>query len=129
MGNANCFRIEHLLKACFVSKLAFFLVFFDWELGEEVLAVFNMSKTGGISSSFDQKVGSSALESCSRPEKWANRSSSFSNLYTQNLVIDVQDSEPKKKTREKATKEQPIWMSESTVEGATPATTKTVGKF
>ncbi|KAM6361153.1 general transcription factor IIE subunit 1-like [Alca torda] len=74
-----------------------------------------------LSESFDQKVGSSVLESCGRPEKWANRSSSFDNMYTQNLVIDVQDSEPKKKTREKATKEQPIWMSESTVEGATTA--------
>ncbi|NWS59709.1 T2EA factor, partial [Chunga burmeisteri] len=76
-----------------------------------------------LSESFDQKVGSSVLESCSRPEKWANRSSSFGNMYTQNLVINVQDSEPKKKTREKATKEQPIWMSQSTVEGATTATT------
>ncbi|KFW11375.1 General transcription factor IIE subunit 1 [Eurypyga helias] len=74
-----------------------------------------------LSESFDQKVGSSVLESCSRPEKWANRSSSFGNMYTQNLVIDVQDSEPKKKKREKATKEEPVWMSRSTVQGATPA--------
>ncbi|NXA29968.1 T2EA factor, partial [Ibidorhyncha struthersii] len=81
-----------------------------------------------LSESFDQKVGSSALESCSRSEKWANRSS-FGNLYTQNLVIDVQDSEPKKKTREKAAKEQPIWMTESTVEGATPATINSVGNI
>ncbi|KFV90911.1 PREDICTED: general transcription factor IIE subunit 1-like [Fulmarus glacialis] len=80
-----------------------------------------------LSESFDQKVGSSVLESCSRPEKWANRSSSFGNMYTQNLVIDVQDSEPKKKTREKATKEQPIWMSQSTVEGATTATNNSIG--
>ncbi|XP_050751982.1 general transcription factor IIE subunit 1-like isoform X1 [Gymnogyps californianus] len=79
-----------------------------------------------LSESFDQKVGSSVLESCSRPEKWADRSSSFGNMYTQNLVIDVQDSEPKKKTREKATKEQPIWMSQSTVEGATTATNNSV---
>ncbi|KAF1435581.1 General transcription factor IIE subunit 1, partial [Spheniscus demersus] len=76
-----------------------------------------------LSESFDPKAGSSVLESCSRPEKWSNRSSAFGNMYTQNLVIDVQDSEPKKKTREKATKEQPIWMSQSTVEGATTATT------
>ncbi|NWW97936.1 T2EA factor, partial [Caloenas nicobarica] len=80
-----------------------------------------------LSESFDQKVGSIVLESCSRPEKWANRSSSFGNMYTQNLVIDVQDSEHKKKTREKAAKEQPIWMSQSTVEGATAATNKSVG--
>ncbi|NXN27312.1 T2EA factor, partial [Nycticryphes semicollaris] len=78
----------------------------------------------GLSESFDQKVGSSVLESCGRPEKWATRSSSFGDLYNQHLVIDVQGSEPKKKTREKATKEQPVWMSESTVEGATTATDK-----
>ncbi|XP_074947438.1 general transcription factor IIE subunit 1-like isoform X1 [Phalacrocorax aristotelis] len=74
-----------------------------------------------LSESLDQ-VGSSVLESHSQPEKWANRSSSFGNMYTQNVVIDVQDTEPKKKMREKATKEQPIWMSESTVEGATTTT-------
>ncbi|NXC75413.1 T2EA factor, partial [Anhinga anhinga] len=76
-----------------------------------------------LSESLDQKVGSHVPESHSRPEKWANRSSSFGNMYTQNLVTDVQDSEPKKKTKEKATKEQPIWMSQSTVEGATTTTT------
>ncbi|NXI97928.1 T2EA factor, partial [Psophia crepitans] len=80
-----------------------------------------------LSESFDQKVGSSVLESCNQPEKWANRSSSFGDMYTQNLVINVQDSEPKKKTREKTTKEQPIWMSQSTVEGATTATNNSVG--
>ncbi|XP_010205968.2 general transcription factor IIE subunit 1 [Colius striatus] len=77
-----------------------------------------------LSESFYQKVGSSVMASCSRPEKWANRSSFFGNTYTQNLVIEVQDSEPKKKTREKATKEQPVWMSQSTVEEATTAATR-----
>ncbi|XP_010016558.1 PREDICTED: general transcription factor IIE subunit 1 [Nestor notabilis] len=75
-----------------------------------------------LSESFDQ-VGSSVLESCSQHEKRASRRSSYSNMYTQNLVIDVQDPEHKKKTREKATKKQPIWMSQSTVEGATRTTT------
>ncbi|KFV12071.1 PREDICTED: general transcription factor IIE subunit 1-like [Pterocles gutturalis] len=79
-----------------------------------------------LSESFDQKGSSRVLESCSQPEKWANRSSSFGNMYTQNLIIDVQDSEPKKK-REKANKEQPIWMSQSTVEEATTAINNSVG--
>lgn len=94
-----------------------------------VLAEFNLSKMGDISFSFDQKVGSSMLEPCSRPEKWADRSSSSGNMYTQNLVIDVQDSESKKKIREKAAKKQPIWMSQSTVEGATTRTNNSVGMF
>ncbi|XP_074722434.1 general transcription factor IIE subunit 1-like [Strix uralensis] len=79
-----------------------------------------------LSESFDQKVGSSVLESRSRPEKWTDRSTSFGNMYTQNLVIDMQDSQTKQKTREKATKKQPIWMSQSTVEGAT-ATNNSIG--
>ncbi|NWI08585.1 T2EA factor, partial [Crypturellus soui] len=83
----------------------------------------------GLSESLDHKVCSSMLESGSQPEKWASRSSSFGNMYTQNLVIDVQDSESKKKTREKVTKEQPIWMARSTVEGATAATACTAGKI
>ncbi|XP_008918722.2 general transcription factor IIE subunit 1 [Manacus vitellinus] len=74
-----------------------------------------------LSESFDQKLGSSALESCSCPEKWTYRSSSFSITYTQNVVIDVQDSKRKKK-REKTTTEQPMWLSQSTMEGATTAT-------
>uniref|UniRef100_A0A8C3SR78 General transcription factor IIE subunit 1 n=1 Tax=Chelydra serpentina TaxID=8475 RepID=A0A8C3SR78_CHESE len=65
-----------------------------------------------------EAVYSSILDSSIHPEKWANKNSSVSNMYVQNLVIDVQDSEPKKKGKEKVTKEQPIWMSQSTVQGA-----------
>ncbi|NWT11528.1 T2EA factor, partial [Vireo altiloquus] len=82
-----------------------------------------------LSESFDLQLGSSVLESCSRPEKWAQRSSSSGLTYTQNLTIDVQDSKHKKKRREKATEKQPIWLSQSTVEGAATATHNSVGKF
>ncbi|NXF02001.1 T2EA factor, partial [Smithornis capensis] len=77
-----------------------------------------------LSESFDQKMCSSVLESCSRPEKWAHGSSSCAITYTQNVVIDVQDSKHKKKAREKTT-EQPIWLSQSTVEGATATNNST----
>ncbi|KAM7021742.1 general transcription factor IIE subunit 1-like [Passerculus sandwichensis] len=80
-----------------------------------------------LSESFDPKLGSSVLESCSRPEKWAHRSSAFGLAYTQNLTIDVQDSKQEKKRREKATQKQPIWLSQSTVEGAATATINSVG--
>ncbi|XP_050803809.1 general transcription factor IIE subunit 1-like isoform X2 [Gopherus flavomarginatus] len=71
-----------------------------------------------LSESFEQKVCSSILDSSTHPEKWANKNSSVPNMYVQNLVIDVQDSEPKKKGKEKVTKEHPIWMTQSTVQGA-----------
>ncbi|NXD35159.1 T2EA factor, partial [Copsychus sechellarum] len=82
-----------------------------------------------LSESFDPMMGSGVLESCSHPEKWTHRSSSFGLTYTQNLTIDVQDSKHEKKRREKATEKQPIWLSQSTVEGAATATNNSVGKF
>ncbi|NXR33034.1 T2EA factor, partial [Zosterops hypoxanthus] len=80
-----------------------------------------------LSESFNLKLSSSVLESCGRPEKWAHRSSAFDLTCTQNLTIDVQDS--KKKRREKATKKQPIWLSQSTVEGTAILTNNSIGKF
>ncbi|XP_066041066.1 general transcription factor IIE subunit 1-like isoform X1 [Chamaea fasciata] len=80
-----------------------------------------------LSESLDLKSGSSVLESCSHPEKWAHRSSAFGLTYTQNLTIDVQDSKHKKKRREKATKKQPIWLSQSTVEGTATLTNNSTG--
>ncbi|TRZ23217.1 hypothetical protein HGM15179_003918 [Zosterops borbonicus] len=78
-----------------------------------------------LSESFNMKLSSSVLESCDRPEKWAHRSSAFDLTCTQNLTIDVQDS--KKKRREKATKKQPIWLSQSTVEGTAILTNNSIG--
>ncbi|XP_056346827.1 general transcription factor IIE subunit 1-like [Oenanthe melanoleuca] len=80
-----------------------------------------------LSESFDPMLGSSVLESCSHPEKWTHRSSSFGLTYTQNLTIDVQNSKHEKKRREKATEKQPIWLLQSTVEGAATATNNSVG--
>ncbi|NXO26758.1 T2EA factor, partial [Cisticola juncidis] len=82
-----------------------------------------------LSESFDPKLGSSVLESCSHPEKCAHRSSACGLTYTQNLTIDVQDSKHKKIKREKATEKQPIWLSQSTVDGAATLTDKSIGKF
>uniref|UniRef100_A0A8C3R2G3 General transcription factor IIE subunit 1 n=1 Tax=Cyanoderma ruficeps TaxID=181631 RepID=A0A8C3R2G3_9PASS len=80
-----------------------------------------------LSESFDPKLGSSMLESCSHPEKWAHRSPAFGLTYTQNLTIDVQDSKHKKKRSEKATEKQPIWLSQSTVEETATFTNNSIG--
>ncbi|NXY27476.1 T2EA factor, partial [Pomatorhinus ruficollis] len=82
-----------------------------------------------LSESFDLKSGSSMLESCSHPEKWAHKNSAFGLTYTQNLTIDVQDSKHKKKRREKANEKQPIWLSQSTVEETATLTNNSIGKF
>uniref|UniRef100_A0A8C5LUZ3 General transcription factor IIE subunit 1 n=1 Tax=Leptobrachium leishanense TaxID=445787 RepID=A0A8C5LUZ3_9ANUR len=54
--------------------------------------------------------------------RWANRNSSISNLYVQNVTINVRENDLKKKGKEKV-KEQPIWMKESTVQ-AVPTDTE-----
>ncbi|NWH84838.1 T2EA factor, partial [Aegithalos caudatus] len=82
-----------------------------------------------LSESFDPKLGSSVMESCSHPDKWAYRSSAFGLTYTQNLTIDIHDSKYKKKRREKANERQPIWLSQSTVEGTATLTNNSIGKF
>ncbi|KAJ6668601.1 hypothetical protein lerEdw1_012083 [Lerista edwardsae] len=69
-----------------------------------------------LSTSLAQHLGSKA-ELFSRPEKWATRNSS-DNMYVQNLIIDVQESESMTKAKVQEAKEQPVWMAESTVQGA-----------
>lgn len=69
-----------------------------------------------FSFSLAQHLGSIA-QLCSRPEKWATRNSS-ENMYVQNLIIDVQESICMTKAKVQAAKEQPVWMTQSTVQGA-----------
>ncbi|XP_069056382.1 general transcription factor IIE subunit 1-like isoform X1 [Pleurodeles waltl] len=64
--------------------------------------------------SSNQLSGSPLRELASRAEKWANKNSS-ANMYVQNVVISVRESDQKKKEKEKA-KEQPVWMTRSTIQ-------------
>ncbi|NXL92288.1 T2EA factor, partial [Alectura lathami] len=92
-------------------------------LEPQPIEVPELSKRNKHNSPSDKKACSSVPEPCRRPAKRAIRSSSSDNMYTQKLVIDFQDSEPERKKRKESPKKQPIWMSQSTVEGATTATT------
>lgn len=53
-------------------------------------------------------------------EAWANKSSAYADLYTQNVVIsmDEQNEHQKRPTEGSAPKERPVWMTQSTVQGA-----------
>lgn len=53
-------------------------------------------------------------------EAWSNKSSAYADLYTQNVVInmDEQDEQQKQATEGSAPKERPVWMTQSTVHGA-----------
>ncbi|XP_026232149.1 general transcription factor IIE subunit 1 [Anabas testudineus] len=52
-------------------------------------------------------------------EAWSNKGSSYADLYTQNVVISMDEQDDQQKqTNEKAPKERPVWLTESTVQGA-----------
>ncbi|XP_028290955.1 general transcription factor IIE subunit 1 [Gouania willdenowi] len=53
-------------------------------------------------------------------EAWASKGSSYADLYTQNVVIsmDEQDQLQKQANESKAPKERPVWLTQSTVQGA-----------
>ncbi|XP_029348829.1 general transcription factor IIE subunit 1 [Echeneis naucrates] len=52
-------------------------------------------------------------------EAWSNKGSSYADLYTQNVVISMEEQEDQKKQIEsKPPKERPVWLTQSTVQGA-----------
>ncbi|CAF91813.1 unnamed protein product, partial [Tetraodon nigroviridis] len=53
-------------------------------------------------------------------EAWSSKSSAYADLYTQNVVINMeeQDEQRKQATEGSAPKERPVWMTQSTVHGA-----------
>lgn len=53
-------------------------------------------------------------------EVWSNKGSSYADLYTQNVVINMDDQEDQQKQANegKAPKERPVWLTQSTVQGA-----------
>ncbi|XP_018537677.2 LOW QUALITY PROTEIN: general transcription factor IIE subunit 1-like, partial [Lates calcarifer] len=52
-------------------------------------------------------------------EAWSNKGSSYADLYTQNVVISMeeQDDQQKQANEGKAPKERPVWLTQSTVPG------------
>ncbi|XP_062287695.1 general transcription factor IIE subunit 1 [Scomber scombrus] len=53
-------------------------------------------------------------------EAWSNKGSSYADLYTQNVVISMEEQEEQQKQANegKAPKERPVWLTQSTVQGA-----------
>lgn len=69
-----------------------------------------------------ERSAASGVNSAGGPhrEAWANKSSAYADLYTQNVVIsmDEQNEHQKRPTESSAPKERPVWMTQSTVQGA-----------
>ncbi|KAM4707622.1 general transcription factor IIE subunit 1-like [Discoglossus pictus] len=79
-----------------------------------------------LSTSSEHRFGSPLLDLQGNYGKWANKNSGVGNMYVQNVTINVRDSEPKKKGKDKKIKEQPIWMTESTVVGVSSEETSNI---
>ncbi|TMS06796.1 General transcription factor IIE subunit 1 [Larimichthys crocea] len=68
----------------------------------------------------ERAAASGANASGPHREAWSNKGSSFADLYTQNVVISMEEQEEQQKqaNEAKAPKERPVWLTQSTVQGA-----------
>ncbi|KAK1797727.1 hypothetical protein P4O66_008094 [Electrophorus voltai] len=64
--------------------------------------------------------GGPAMAGAMGREVWRTKDSSYADLYTQNVVISMEDQEPQQTqaAEAKAPKERPVWLTQSTVDGA-----------
>ena len=65
-------------------------------------------------------AGAAGLAGGHHREAWATKGPSYEDLYTQNVVINMDDQEDlhRASLEGKSAKERPIWLRESTVQGA-----------
>lgn len=68
----------------------------------------------------ERAAASAAAASGPHREAWSNKSSAYADLYTQNVVISMEEQEDQQKqaAQGKAAKERPVWLTQSTVHGA-----------
>lgn len=73
-----------------------------------------------LKQSRERSAASAGAASGQHREAWSNKGSSYADLYTQNVVISMeeQDEQQKQASEGKAPKERPIWLTQSTVQGA-----------
>lgn len=75
-----------------------------------------------ILSSSRERAAASAANAAGGPhrEAWSNKSSAYADLYTQNVVISMEEQEEQQKqaAQGKVAKERPVWLTQSTVHGA-----------
>ncbi|XP_028992334.1 general transcription factor IIE subunit 1 [Betta splendens] len=68
-----------------------------------------------------ERAAASGVNAAGGPhrEAWSNKGSAYADLYTQNVVISMEEQdEQQKQANEKAPKERPVWLTQSTVQGA-----------
>lgn len=72
------------------------------------------------SSSRERAAAAGANAGGPHREAWSNKGSSYADLYTQNVVISMEEHEEQLKAANegKAPKERPVWLTQSTVQGA-----------
>ncbi|XP_005925939.1 general transcription factor IIE subunit 1 isoform X2 [Haplochromis burtoni] len=66
-----------------------------------------------------ERAAASGAASGPHREAWSNKGSTYADLYTQNVVINMDQEEQQKQAGDsKAPKERPVWLTQSTVQGA-----------
>lgn len=78
------------------------------------------SEIPALKQSRERAAASGANPNAPHREAWSNKGSSFADLYTQNVVISMEEQEEQQKqaSEGKAPKERPVWLTQSTVQGA-----------
>ncbi|XP_049584065.1 general transcription factor IIE subunit 1 [Syngnathus scovelli] len=75
-----------------------------------------------LKQSRERNAAAAAANAASGPhrEAWSNKGSTYADLYTQNVVINMEDRDDPQKQASEGTglKERPVWLTQSTVEGA-----------
>ncbi|XP_066563060.1 general transcription factor IIE subunit 1 [Amia ocellicauda] len=68
----------------------------------------------------ERAAAAAAAASGAHRENWATKGSAYEDLYTQKVVISMEEQEEQKRLAGdgKAPKERPVWLTESTVQGA-----------
>ncbi|XP_059198138.1 general transcription factor IIE subunit 1 [Centropristis striata] len=67
-----------------------------------------------------ERAAAAGANSGPHREAWSNKGSAYADLYTQNVVISMEEQEEQQKqaSEGKAPKERPVWLTQSTVQGA-----------
>lgn len=104
----HCNRVV-ILNGLDVFFIAVYIIALNW------IFLFSLSSSR-------ERAAAAGANAASGPhrEAWSNKGSAYADLYTQNVVISMeeQDEQHKQSNESKAPKEQPVWLTQSTVQGA-----------
>ncbi|XP_031137543.1 general transcription factor IIE subunit 1 [Sander lucioperca] len=78
------------------------------------------SEIPALKQSRERAAAAAGANSGPHREAWSNKGATYADMYTQNVVISMEEQEDQQKQANegKAPKERPVWLTQSTVQGA-----------